>query len=264
MRDSSSCQARENAAGVTAAFRRRIRDHFGLDPLLQSRHRLVASLFALGLFGRPEFVVVLLPQLLVHRVRRRGLERSLRHAHLVVQLALQGADFPDHAVGEFDRRQHFVFGHFTSEPFDHRDGLFGAGHDQIQIAVVQLVPSGEGDELAIDASHADGPHGRRDRERRNEQRRRHAIHRHHVAVVLAVAGKHNALTLDLLTEPLWKQGANGPVDEPRGEGVLHRRTTFPLDETAWKLAGGGGAFPIVARQREEILIGIERFAGDGV
>ena len=246
------------------ALGRRIRNDLGDRALLQGRHGFVASLLAFGLLDRPEFVVVLLPHQLIHRVRRRRLEGGLDRAHLVVQLALQGADLPDHVVGETDRRQHVVFGQFTSEPLDHRDFLFGAGHDQIQIAVVQLIPSGEGNQLALDAAHADRPDGRRDRERRNEQRRRHAIHRDHVAVVLAVAGKHDALTLDLVAEPLRKQGANRAVDQPRGQRVLHRRAAFPFDETARKLAGGSRAFPIVARQREEILLAVGRCAGHGV
>ena len=65
-------------------------------------------------------------------------------------------DLDDLLLGELDRLEHVVFGHFAGEAFDHSDGLAGAGHDQVQIAFLQVLKGGHGDEFAVDPGDANG------------------------------------------------------------------------------------------------------------
>ena len=60
----------------------------------------------------------------------------------------------------------------------------GARHDQVEVALFQLVVRREGDELAVDPADADAADRALERQRRDEQRGRDADHRQHVAVVL--------------------------------------------------------------------------------
>ena len=91
---------------------------------------------------------------------------------------------------------------------------------------------------------------------RNVQGGAGADHGEHVGVVIAVGRQDRTDDLDFVDVPGWEQRSDRSVDQPRGQGVLHGRTPFPLDETAGKLAGGGGPFPVVNDQGEEPFVGI--------
>ncbi len=47
-------------------------------------------------------------------------------------------DGDDLFVGEQDRLEHLLFGHFAGKALDHGDRLAGAGDDQVEIAFLQL------------------------------------------------------------------------------------------------------------------------------
>ncbi len=186
-------------------------------------------------------------------IRLGDLVFRLDGADLFGQLHLKIADPADVVVGRRDRRDHEFFGHFAGEALDHQHGIGRAGDDQIEIAVLQGVVRGEGDELAVDVAQ---PH-RGDRpvkgERRENQRRRTAIHRQHVAVVLAVGGEDEAHHLDLVVKPVGKSGANRAVHQPRGEDFLGGRAAFALEEPAGELARRRHPLAIIAGQGKEIL-----------
>jgi hypothetical protein len=91
--------------------------------------------------------------------------------------------------------------------------------------------------------------------RTEAERRRGAVHRQHVAVVLAIASHDEGLDLHFVVEAGGEQRANRPVHEPRGQRFLHRRTALALEKAAGEFAGSGGAFAIVAGEREEVDAG---------
>ena len=102
-----------------------------------------------------------------------------------------------------------------------------AGDDQVQIALLQFVVRGEGNELAVDAAQPDRGDRALERQRREAQGGRGAVHRQHVAVVLPVAGQHEGLDLDLVVEPLGEQRPDRPVDQPGGERLLQWSAGLP-------------------------------------
>ncbi len=134
-----------------------------------------------------------------------------------------------------------------------RIDVLAARDDQVQVALLQVVVRGEGDELAADVAQ---PH-RADRALERQAAKGHSggrgpDHRQHVAVVLPVAGHHEGLHLHLVVEPVGEQRADGPVDQPRRQRFLHRRAALPLEEPAGELPRRRHPLAIVARQGKEV------------
>ena len=156
-------------------------------------------------------------------------------------------------MGFAKRLEHAVFGHLAGEAFDHQHRVLAAGDDQIEIALFQLVLRRERHELAVDVAQAEPSRcGPWNGKRREAQRGRGAVHRQHVAVVLPIAGQHEALDLHFVVKPRGKQRPDRPIHQPRRERFLRRRPAFALEEAAGKLAGRGRPLAIIASQREEV------------
>ena len=139
-------------------------------------------------------------------------------------------------MGLDDASAIFVFGHLAGKALDHQHRFLAAGDDQVEIALFKLVLGGEGDDLAVHVPSRTEPMRPLERQRRNAQRGRGPVHRQHVGVVLPIAGHHEGLHLHLVVEPLGKQRADGPVDQPRGERFLGRRASFAFEEPAGEFA----------------------------
>ena len=78
-----------------------------------------------------------------------------------------------------------------------------------------------------------------------------ANHGGDVGVLVLIGGHDRGHHLHLIHEPLGKEGPNGPVDEPRREGLLLGGPPLAAEETAGNLAGGVGLLLVVHREREE-------------
>ena len=155
-------------------------------------------------------------------------------------------------MGRDDGLGHAVFGHLAGEALDHQDRVLAARDDQVQVALLQGVVRGEGDELAVDRAQPHRGDRPLKRQRRNPQRGRGPVHRQHVAVVLPVAGQHERLHLDLVAEPIGPQRPDGAVHQPGGEDFLGGGPAFAFQEAAGELARRRHALAIVASQGKEV------------
>ena len=54
-------------------------------------------------------------------------------------------------------------------------------------------------------------------------------------------------------QPLGKSGPDGPVNESGGEDFLFGRAAFALEVAAGEFAGRSRLFPVIHRQRKEVL-----------
>jgi hypothetical protein len=127
-----------------------------------------------------------------------------------------------------DGLDHQAFRNLAGEALDHQHGVFRAGDDQVQVALLQRVVCGKGDELAVDVAQPHGPQRALKRQRREQQRGRRPIHRQHVAVVLPVGGQHEALNLDVVPVSVGELGPDRTIHEPCREGLLDGRTPLAL------------------------------------
>ena len=64
--------------------------------------------------------------------------------------------------------------------------------------------------------------------------------------------QHKRLDLDLVVKPLGEQRSQRPIDQTRGQRLLHRRSALAFEKTAGKLAGRRSPLAIVASQRKKI------------
>ena len=60
-------------------------------------------------------------------------------AHGFEQVELQPDDLLIDAMSFHDGVGHLGLGQLLAEPFDHHDGLLGAGDDQVEIALLEFV-----------------------------------------------------------------------------------------------------------------------------
>ena len=109
------------------------------------------------LLGLAEPSAVAVVDRLPERVGRRLGVLVRRQAHGLEQLVLKRDHLLIQAVGLHDGVGHLGLGQFFAEPLDHHDGLLGAGDDQVEVAVLQLLGGRERDELAVDAAQPDRP-----------------------------------------------------------------------------------------------------------
>ena len=164
-------------------------------------------------------------------------ELLLFHTDRFGQLKLHRADFLDNRVGKLDRCQHLVLGHLAGEALDHQDSVRRAGDDHIEIALLEVIRCGKGDQLAVDAANSHRCDRAQVGHRRNQQGCCRTVHSQYIAVVLAIAGEHHRLALHLVLVTLDKERTDGPVHQAGRECLFHRRATLTLEEPSGIFSG---------------------------
>ena len=165
---------------------------------------------------------------------------------------LHRAQLANDPVALDDRLEHAGLGHLAGKALDHEDSGLAARHDQVEIALLELILSRERNKHPVDLRQPDAPERPAEGELRDRQRRRSTVHRQDVAVILLVAGEDRGLDLDLVEEPVGEQRADGAIHETARERLLHRRAPLALEEATGKLARRRRTLAVIAREREEI------------
>ena len=80
---------------------------------------------------------------------------SLRLADFFAPCSQVMADSLDRLVPFFDRFDHLLFRQEVAESFDHQDGVFGSGEDEIELRFFHLLDRRVDDEVAVDHPHSD-------------------------------------------------------------------------------------------------------------
>jgi hypothetical protein len=173
------------------------------------------------------------------------------------------------AVTPGDGVEHDRLGQDLGPGLDHHDRVTGAGHDEVELALVELARGRVGDELAVDPADADRADGAQERDAAHRERRRGAVHGQDVGVVLLVRRQDGQHDLDVVLVALREEGADRPVGEAHGQDGRLRRARLALDEAARDLARGVHPLLVVHGEREEVdpLAGLGRDGGgehDGV
>ena len=176
----------------------------------------------------------------------------LRLAGQPDELMLHRAQLANDPVALDDRLEHAGLGHLAGKALDHEDSGLAARHDQVEIALLELILGREGNKHPVDLRQPDTPERPAEGEWRDRQRRRSTVHRQDVAVILLVAGEDRSLDLDLVEEPVGEQRANGTIHETARERLLHRRAPLALEEATGKLARRRRTLAVITGEREEI------------
>src|SRR4051794_24957732 len=180
---------------------------------------------------------------------------ELRLADLLGELALDGAQLLDRVVGDVERVEDLRLGDLVGARLDHQDGLLGAGHDEVEVGVVEeVLLLGVDDEVAVDLADAHRANRLRQRDLGDHQRRGGAVHREDVVGVLVIDAERNRDELRLEVPALGEERADGAVDHAGGEGALLAGAALTLEEGAGNLARGVHPLLDVDRQRKEVDI----------
>ncbi len=154
---------------------------------------------------------------------------------------------PGHGLG------HDVLGQELRAALDHDHGVAGAGQDHVQLAVGQLRGRGIEQEFTVPVADADGRDGAGEGDVGNVQGGRGSDHGQNVGGMFFVRGNDRGDDLDLVRAALGEKGANGTIDESRGQGfVVAGAADFAPEVAAGDAAGGVEHFLIVAGQGQEI------------
>jgi len=70
---------------------------------------------------------------------------------------LHRAQFADDAVALVDRLEHAGLGHLAGEALDHEDSGLAARHDQVEIALLELILRRERDEHPVNLRQPNAP-----------------------------------------------------------------------------------------------------------
>ena len=198
------------------------------------------------------------------RIVRSGGENLLHRSRDARDLLLEGDDQLVGFLGDGDRFQDQVFGSFFGARFDHHDGVFRAGDDEVQVAGLGLLKRGVDDEFALEARHADAADGAVEGDVADHQGGAGADGDERVRLVLAVRRKRGRDDLDVLAEALGEERSKRAVRLAHGEDAIVARPAFTAGEAAGDLAHGVEALFVVNRQGEEIesLPGVRHTGGD--
>ena len=141
-------------------------------------------------------------------------------AHLGLQILLQLHEGLDLLVAEVEGLDHVGFQHFLGAALHHHQGVGGAGHQQVDVAVSALLDGGVHHQLAVDAAHADAAHGVHEGDLADDEGRGGAHHGEDLGGVLAVVAEHLGGDHGVAVVALFEEGPQGTVDEAAGEGFL--------------------------------------------
>ncbi len=179
----------------------------------------------------------------------------VRHAMAFEKLVLERAQLFDACMRDPERFENLTLRHLESAALDHRDRFRGARYDDVDVGVLELLEGRVQHPGVLDAAHSDRGHRRVERDLRHVERHRGTQHGEHVGIVFLVRGQNEAGDLRLVSEPLRKQGPDGPIDAARGENLLLARPPFALEEAAGDLARSVRLLAILDGEGEKWEVG---------
>ncbi len=162
-----------------------------------------------------------------------------------------------------DGAQHDVFRQPLRFRFDHQHGILRAGHDQLQVRVLQRCNAGVQYVVAVDVADFGRADRAGKRHARDRERGGGADQRRDIRIDVRVQRHDRRDDLDLVLEALGEQRPDRPVDQAADQRLFFTGTPFALEKAARDLAGGVGLFLVVDGQREEVSARVRRLAADG-
>ena len=149
-------------------------------------------------------------------------------------------------------RQHRGLVELLGLGLDHQHAFLGAGDDQVEIALLDLLQRRVDHELAVEVADADTADRAHEGHAADRERGRRGDHRQDVGIVLEVVRQRGDHDQRLVAVALVEQRPDRTVDQAGGQHLLLRRPAFTLEEAARDLAGGEGLLLVVHGEREEI------------
>ena len=164
-------------------------------------------------------------------------------------------DFDNSLVGlmaELYRPGHYILRHLTGAGLQHYDGLTGAGHNQVQLALFHLGEGGVYHQLGINIADMDSADRPVEWHLRDGKRRRGTDSGQDVGVVFVVYGEGGNNNLNVAAPVLGQQRPDGTIRQAGGKGGRFSGPALPAQKAARNLAGGVVSLLVVDGQRQEV------------
>ena len=169
----------------------------------------------------------------------RGARGELLLAGKLAELADQGADLGDGLLGHLDGAEHLLLGGFLGVTFDHRDAQGGAGDDDLELCLVDLVIGRVDQVLAVDE-------GRRGTAAMGPSKGMSEIWTAALAAMTPRMSGGLTRSVEMQVGTTWisrpkalsKRGRMGRSDDARHEDLAVLGARLALDEAAGDLARG--------------------------
>ncbi len=156
-------------------------------------------------------------------------------------------------VAEHHRAEHFRLGEFLRLGFHHQHRSSGTGHHEVELRIRHRIERGIEDVGALDEADA----RRCDRSHEGNARERQCRGGGHqpqdVGVVLEIVAEDGDDHLGFVLVAVGEQGADRPVDQPRGQRLAFGGAAFALEVAAGNLARGEILLLVIHGEREKIL-----------
>src|SRR5215213_6598139 len=222
-----------------------------LEHLRLDRLRRVLALELVDHLGRRvEGVAEALADLTLDRlVHLRRLDLGLLLAGLLAQVVLRLAEPLDLGVRDVERIEDLGLCDLVGARLDHQDGLFGAGHHEVERRLEQPLLVGVHEEVALGVlPDPHGAHGHREGDVGHHERGACAVHGEDVVGMLVVDRHRDRDELRVAVPALGEERAQWPVDHARGQGGLLAGPALAAEEAAGDLARGVHPLLYVDRQ----------------
>ena len=164
------------------------------------------------------------------------------------------AEAPDRTMRLVQRINHRLLADLVGLSLNHHQGILFSGHDQVHVTLLGLLHRRVHDKLSVDARHAHLSNRPLERRPRKHESCGGAYARHHVGVVFRSGRDDEVYEVDIVVKPVRKQGADGPINEPRRKGFLISWASLPLNKPARHLPSSGKLLTVVHSQREEVRL----------
>ncbi len=181
-----------------------------------------------------------------------GVVGVLGFADLGSHLLLKGNQRLHRLVPHLERLDDDFFLDLLGARLHHQDGVFGAGHAQIQAALLQLVGRGVDDELVLEQADAAGGDRSLKGDIRDGQGRRCADDGRDIQIVLAIGRQGGDDDLNVIAIVLGKERSQGTVDQAHGEDSCFAGAPFPAEKAARDASCGVQPFFKVHGQGEKV------------
>ena len=159
-------------------------------------------------------------------------------------------------VSENNCAQHDLFRQLACLGLHHQHSRLGTGNDQIQAGLFACRLPRIEHIGTVHITYARSANRAAERHTADRQGRAGGDQGRNVGVHFGIQGQGVNHHMHLIEETLGKERADRTVDQTAGQRFILAWTAFPLEKTAWNLAGGIGLFQVINGQREEVLTGL--------
>ena len=157
-------------------------------------------------------------------------------------------------MAKFKSVDNRLFRDFQRAGFDHDDGLFRSGDDDVQQALLLLRNGGIGDELAIQQTYANAGNGLLKRQVRHIAGRRRPGDGDDIRIIVAVGGEHHADNLRFVAPGFGEERTKRAINQPGSENLFFRRAPLALEKAPGNFSCGIGIFAIVYGKRKKVSV----------